>query len=108
MKYPWIVRDGTTGHAIATVDGMDAATARMRELGAEGFAESCDGGQWCYVPTSPRTDPYAPGYGRRLHPGMTTSQHRALCRADAWNERRLRLEFPAMRATRKPAAYAAR
>ena len=45
MKYPWIVRDGTTGHAIATVDGMDAATARMRELGAEGFAESCDGGQ---------------------------------------------------------------
>ena len=67
-----------------------------------------EGYEWCYVPTSPRTDPYAPGYGRRLHPGMTTSQHRALCRADAWNERRLRLEFPAMRATRKPAAYAAR
>ena len=68
-----------------------------------------EGYEWNYVPTSPRTDPYAPGYGRRLHPGMTTSQHRALCRADAWNDRRLRLEYPALRALReRRASYAAR
>ena len=45
MKYPWIIRDGATGREIAAIDGMDAATEKMRELGADGFAESGDGGR---------------------------------------------------------------
>ena len=51
MKYPWTIKDGLTGRTLEMADGMDAAEAAMRKHGAEGFAESCDGGRIYGYPT---------------------------------------------------------